>query len=177
MTPLTLTLALVAVLAAALAAVAAVAWRRSVRDAVRRDERAAAQLAELRERLSALEARPAGRNPTTVASEREFVITHLGEEDPTADPVDSAPVKVSLTGPAFADAVVRETVVQTASVVHGLRRALAPETRNRIRFEMRRELKRSRKARKVEVREALREYRARHRTDPAADLTRPEDAA
>ena len=66
-------------------------------------------------------------------------------------------------------AVVRETVVQTASLVQGLRRALAPETRNRIRFEMKRELKRTRKARKVELKEALREYRARHRAD-LADL-------
>ena len=59
---------------------------------------------------------------TATATEREFVITHLGEDEPEPE---RAPVKVSLTGPAFADAVVRETVVQTASLVHGVRRALA----------------------------------------------------
>ena len=91
----------------------------------------------------------------------EFVITHLGEDEEA----DRVPVKISLTGPAFADAVVRETVVQTASLVHGVRRALAPETRNRIRFEMRREIKRSRKDRKAELKQALREHRARRRHD------------
>ena len=46
----------------------------------------------------------------------------------------------------------KETVVQTASLLHGLRRALSPETRNRIWFEMRREVKRSRKQRRAELR-------------------------
>jgi hypothetical protein len=129
------------------------------------------EVALANERLDALErqlAEPAavpGAPATPVVTQQEFVITHLGED--MADDVDRTPVKVSLTGPAFADAVVRETVVQTASVVHGLRRALAPETRNRIRFEMKRELKRSRKDRKAELKEALREYRARHRADVA----------
>jgi len=101
----------------------------------------------------------------------EFVITHLGEVEVPA--ATCAPVRVSLTGPAFADALVRESVVHTASFVHGLRRALAPETRNRIRFEMRRELKRTRKQRRLEAKVALREYRARHR----AALELPEDVA
>jgi hypothetical protein len=130
------------------------------------------QAAALSERLERLEQRltepaPASAAPSSlpVATPQEFVITHLGED--AADDVDRTPVKVSLTAPAFADAVVRETVVQTASVVHGLRRALSPETRNRIRFEMKREIKRSRKDRKAELKEALREYRARHRADVA----------
>jgi len=130
----------------------------------------------LAERLERLEERltepPAAAVPPTtpVLTRQEFVITHLGEE--TAEAGQATPVKVSLTGPAFADAVVRETVVQTASVVHGLRRALAPETRNRIRFEMKREVKRSRKDRRTELKEALREYRARHRAEVADDVRR-----
>jgi hypothetical protein len=156
MTALTITLALVAVVAAALAVALLVAWRRALARAVRRQRAADRETQALRERLEALETRAA-----TVAQpvDHEFVITHLGEPEPAA----AAPVKVTLSGPAFADAVVRESVVQTASLVQGLRRALAPEVWHRIRFEMRRELKRSRKARRVERREALREYRARRR--------------
>jgi hypothetical protein len=163
MTALTITLACAAVVAAVVAVLALVALRRTRREAAR-------ESAALRERLDALEsglarhdARPA------VRTEQEYVITHVGEPEPAAA---APPVPVRLTAPAFADAVLRETVVQTASLVHGVRRALAPETRHRIRFEMRREVKRSRKERKVEVREALREYRARHRA--AADVSAAE---
>lgn len=167
MTALSITLALVAVVAAALALVAVLAWRRALTASVRREEAAEQDLIELRERLAVLErvTAPADRAERPV-DEREFVITRLGTLEPTdTDGADRA--TVSLKAPAFADAVVRETVVQTASLVQGLRRALAPETRNRIRFEMKREVKRSRKDRKLEVKEALREYRARHRAGAA----------
>ena len=72
----------------------------------------------------------------------------------------------------FADLVLRETVVRAASLAHGVRRALAPETRNRIRFEMKREVKRARKQRKADLREARREWEARQR----AAMTDDEDA-
>ena len=58
----------------------------------------------------------------------------------------------TVPGPVFADLLLKETVVQTASLFHGLRRALSPETRNRIRFHMRQEVKRSRKQRRAELR-------------------------
>jgi type II secretory pathway pseudopilin PulG len=169
MTALTIALACVAVVAAVAAVLAVVAQRRARRDAEQQAE-------ALRERLEAVESRLRERTaPPVVRAEQEFVITHLGEVG--ADGAeDRVPVPVRLTAPAFADAVVRETVVQTASLVQGVRRALAPETRNRIRFEMRREIKRSRKDRKAEVKEALREYRARHRAE-VADLPRDEGAA
>lgn len=126
---------------------------------------------ELRERLEAME-----RGLDTLAGARystsggsstddtEYVITSMG----TPARVDEAPV--TLSAPAFADAVVRESVVHTAAFLYGVRRALSPEVRNRIRFEMRREAKRSRKARRVEVKEALREYRARHRAELPDDV-------
>jgi hypothetical protein len=158
MTALMILLACVAAIAAVVAVVALVALRRARRSAER-------EAAALRDRLEALEAgldRLDHRQPPVVRAEREYVITQLGELE-TVD--GEPPVPVRLTAPAFADAVLRETVVQTASLVQGVRRALAPEARNRIRFEMRREVKRSRRARKVEVKEALREYRARHRAD------------
>lgn len=161
--PLVIALVLLALAAVAAVGVALVALRRARRS----HEAAVGELAELRERLAVLE-RADLRGSTTeiVAAEREFVITHLGESESG----DQLPAKVSLTAPAFADAVLRESVVQTAALVHGLRRALAPEARNRIRFEMKRELKRSRKARKVELKAALREYRARHRAEVPPDV-------
>ena len=91
----------------------------------------------------------------------EYVITHVGEPEPEPVPTVAAPV--------FADLLLKETVVQTASLFHGLRRALSPETRNRIRFHMRQEVKRSRKQRRAELREVRREWAARQRAAMAAD--------
>jgi hypothetical protein len=92
----------------------------------------------------------------------EYVITKVGEpEEP--EPVPTVPA------PVFADLVLKETVVQTASLFHGLRRALAPETRNRIRFHMRQEVKRSRKQRRADLKVARREWAARQRAAMAAD--------
>ena len=78
----------------------------------------------------------------------------------------------TVPAPVFADLVLKETVVQAASLFHGLRRALAPETRNRIRFQMRQEVKRSRKQRRTELREARREWAARQRAAMAAERER-----
>jgi hypothetical protein len=86
----------------------------------------------------------------------EFVITRVGEPEP--GPTVAAPV--------FADLLLKESVVQTASLFHGLRRALSAETRNRIRFHMRQEVKRSRKQRRAELREVRREWAARERMSP-----------
>ncbi len=55
----------------------------------------------------------------------------------------------TVPGPQFVDVLLRESLIRTASIAAGLRRALAPEVRNRIRFEMKREVKRSRKQRKL----------------------------
>ena len=91
----------------------------------------------------------------------EYVITQIGEAEP--EPVPTVP------GPVFADLLLKETVVQTASLFQGLRRALSPETRNRIRFHMRQEVKRSRKQRRAELRAVRREWAARQRAAMAAD--------
>ncbi len=50
-------------------------------------------------------------------------------------------------------------LIRLASIAHGLGRALSPETRNRIGFEMRRELRRARKQRRRETRAAWRAQR------------------
>jgi hypothetical protein len=94
--------------------------------------------------------------PVELVGASEFVITRLGSE-PEDEPAPALETRL------FADVVLRETVVRAAALVHGVRRGLSPENRNRIRFEMRREVKRARKSRKAEEREAIREYRARRR--------------
>jgi hypothetical protein len=97
----------------------------------------------------------------------EFVITRVGEPEPVPQPEPVATV----AAPVFADLVLKETVVQTASLFQGLRRALSPETRNRIRFHMRQEVKRSRKQRRAELKEVRREWAARQRAAMPADET------
>ncbi|GAB3079752.1 hypothetical protein [Nocardioides zeae] len=105
-----------------------------------------------------------------------YVITRLGGElsEPAGADGDAAAggaprrtVEVAgrVDGKLFADLLLRETLVRVGAVAHGARRALAPETRNRIRFEMRREVKRSRKERRAEVRQARRELHARQRRE------------
>jgi hypothetical protein len=97
--------------------------------------------------------------PRPAPEQPDYVITHLGEPEQEQE-VEAVP---TVAPGLFADLVLRETVVQTASLLHGVRRALSPETRNRIRFEMRREVKRSRKQRRADLREARREWEARQR--------------
>ncbi|MFC6343600.1 hypothetical protein ACFP8W_16560, partial [Nocardioides hankookensis] len=95
--------------------------------------------------------------------EASFVITDLGREQ-QVDQAEAEPAQTIGTA-LFADLVLRETVVKAASFAHGVRRAFDAETRNRIRFEMKREVKRARKQRKVDTREAVREWQERQRAD------------
>jgi hypothetical protein len=120
--------------------------------------RSAAETAALRDQLAALERRLDRPRATPEAS---YVITDLGH-DPAPETVEE-PQRIDSA--LFADLVLRETVVKAASLAHGVRRALDPETRNRIRFEMRREVRRARKQRKADTREARREWQARRRVD------------
>jgi hypothetical protein len=128
--------------------------------------RSRAEVAGLRERLEALEGRrddatSAAATPPVTAPV-EFVITDLGnrpEPEPAPAPVDA---------PAFADIVLKETVVKAASLAHGVRRGLAPATRNRIRFEMKQEVRRSRKQRRADLKAARRDLYAGQRA--ALDL-------
>ncbi len=68
----------------------------------------------------------------------------------------------------------REAAISAASWWHGLRRVVDPETRFRARWAMKTELKRRRKARRVEITAALQEYRARHAAPEAAIGATPE---
>lgn len=120
---------------------------------------ARAEAAELRSRLDAL----AVRVDRPAREPEEYVITRVGE---AAD--EPPPVPERIDGRLFADIVLRESLVKAASLGHGVRRALAPETRHRIRFEMRREVKRSRKQRRAELKELRRTLHARQREQEVA---------
>jgi hypothetical protein len=102
-----------------------------------------------------------GTEVTARPDEREYVITHLGVADPDGEAVVSAVPMVP--APVFADIVLRESVVRGAALAHGVRRALSARNRNRIRFEFRQEVKRSRRQRRADLRTARREYEARQR--------------
>jgi hypothetical protein len=140
-------------LVALVLAVALVRARSRTEQALARSQ---AETEALREQLAAIERRLAR---PTAAPQASFVITDLGDERATAEPEPAPKIESAL----FADLVLRETVVKAASLAHGVRRAMAAETRNRIRFEMKREVRRARKQRKADTREAVREWQARQR--------------
>ncbi|KRF11518.1 hypothetical protein ASG90_17485 [Nocardioides sp. Soil797] len=127
------------------------------------------EAARLRDRVEAL-ARQMEVRPST----EEFVITGIGRDEPAAE---QAAEPQRIEGRLFADLVVRETVVKAASLTHGVRRALAPATRNRIRFAMRQEVKRSRKERRIEFREVRREMAARRAAGDSLSADPTEDVA
>lgn len=159
---------------ALVALVLLVALTRLRRRTAHQIEAAQAEAAALRERLDRLEQERAAathdrghdrghdRAPEPVRDEREYSITHVGEPRHEGPPA-------TLERTVFADLVLRESVIRIGSLAHGLRRALDAETRNRIRFEMRREVKRARKQRRTEQRDAYREWQARQRADVADD--------
>ncbi|RJS47377.1 hypothetical protein [Nocardioides cavernaquae] len=155
----TLLLALVLVVLVTLAGVLAALLlkeRARSREALARTR---SEAAELRARVDALAAHAAAQDRARREPE-EFVITHLGEPEPE-DYV--GPTATRIDGKLFADLVLRESLVKAAALTHGVRRALAPETRNRIRFEMKREVKRAKRSRKDEFRQVRDEMRARAR--------------
>ena len=81
-----------------------------------------------------------------IAPQAEYLITSVGE------PV---PDRVVLS------ATLGEPLVKAIAFGYGVRRALSPETRNRIAFEMKREVRRARKQRRREEKAAVREARRR----------------
>ncbi|WP_299058071.1 hypothetical protein [uncultured Nocardioides sp.] len=141
---------------ALVAGLAALLLAARTRAAGRRElESARAEGAELRRRVDELErSRAAARTEPVVTP--SVPVPRTGGE----------PVEVeaqTLPAPVFTDMVVRESVIRLASLTHGVRRALGAETRNRVRFEMRREVRRSRKQRRSDMKAALRRMQAEER--------------
>ena len=151
---------------------------RARRRIARRLDAAHAEAEALRTQVEEIQRRLAA-GPTT-RDEQEYLITGL--ETPSLVPRDGystneqEPVP-TVPAPLFADMVLRESVVQAAALAAGLRRALSPESRNRIRFEMRREVKRARKQRRADLRAARREWEDRQRARVDLDEDEPEGSA
>lgn len=121
------------------------------------------QIAEIERVLTAA---PRPERPAPRVQET-YTITGVGgpaaaaSTEPTTEPTTGQAPRIDQA--LFADLVLRETVVRAASLAHGVRRALAPEVRNRVRFEVKREVRRARKQRRADLKEARREWEARQR--------------
>lgn len=102
-------------------------------------------------------------------SDTAYVITDAGTG--AVEPVVADRVVLSTT--------LGEPLVKALALGHGVRRALSAESRHKIRFEMRRESRRTRKGRRREMKDAWRRERARGAAQNTADGAppRPADAA
>jgi hypothetical protein len=140
----------------------------SGRRRVRRDLAASREeLEALRQRveeLSAAETVPVAVPPAG------FLITSIDAADPGA--LEPSAV-VPLSTAEFLSVALGESLVKIASFGYGVRRALSAENRNRIAFEMRREVKRSRRQRRLDVKQARRTPASAARADDGS----AEDAA
>src|SRR3954454_20357054 len=122
-----------------------------------------ADLAGLRDEVDGLRAAAARSELAGPVREQGFVITTLpdGTTPPpqAAAPDDERLPERQLTAGEFASVAVGESMVRLVSLGYGVRRALSAENRNRIRFEMRREVKRARRQRRLDLKEAKRHLR------------------
>jgi len=128
-------------------------------------------LAALHRRLDGLAAGPAsGPEPGPASAEVRapgYTITSMagGTADagaarsPAAEASEVAAAP-SVTGGRVLSVAVGESVVRLLSLGHGVRRALSAENRNRIRFEVRREVRRARRSRRDELKDVRRRLRA-----------------
>lgn len=128
---------------------------------------AQAETAELRNRLDALTEKLERQSSSMIrVDDPAYVITDAGER-PDPNVADA----VVLT------ATVGEPLVKVVAFGHGVRRALSAESRNKIWFEMRREVRRARKQRRREMKDAWRRMQAEDRAAQAEKRPQPADAA
>lgn len=142
-----------------------VAWRSGRRRAAELDA-AREDLAELRARLDELteELRRTGSGTPAVLPSSELVITSAvretavretaGQEVAVRDTARHRSQRPQVPEGAVLSVTLGEPLVKLASWTYGVRRALSPESRNRIAFAMRREVKRARKERRRTARRA-----------------------
>lgn len=124
--------------------------RRRTRGAL---ETARADLLALRARLEELEAARLATPVPAVAPATEYVITTAGDHEraPARQDAPQVPDRAVLS------VTVGEPLVKAVAFGYGVRRALSAESRNRILFAMRREVRRTRKQRRKDARRAARE--------------------
>lgn len=148
------TLLAVAVLVIALVVLQAARRRRSraeVATLLAEREQLQRRVAELTRKAQALQADDG----------QEYVITRIGDDRlPARRDPDRERSGRRVPDQMVLSAAFGEPLVKVLSFGHGVRRALSPESRNRIGFEMRREMRRSRKVRRREMRQAWRQMRA-----------------
>ena len=157
---------LVVALAAAVVAVCLVAV-----SGARARRRLADELAASREEVAAVQHRIDGLarkvDPPARREPQEFVITTAGVPEEATPAVPAGPDRRP-TAREFASVALGESLVTVVSFGWGVRRALSPENRNRIAFEMRREVRRHRKQRRRDLKEAKRLLRAQALDEDAA---------
>jgi hypothetical protein len=152
--PLQVTVAVVVLLLVAVLLVVVLRSRAAARRALATSH---AETELLRQRLEALEERLDSTSASLSDTRDSYLITDAGLEKPQPN----VPDRVVLS------ATFGEPLVKVVAFGHGLARALSPESRNRIWFEMKREVRRARKQRRRETKEAWRAMRADQRA--AAD--------
>jgi hypothetical protein len=115
---------------------------------------AQAETAELRSRLDAISDQLEHQSSTMIrVDDPAFVITDAGAPASRSNVAD----RVVLS------AAVGEPLVKVVAFGHGVRRALSAESRNKIWFEVRREVRRARKQRRREMKDAWRRVQAEER--------------
>jgi hypothetical protein len=134
---------------------------------------AQAETAALHDRLDRLSEQLERQSSTMIrVDDPAYVITDAGE--PPREP--NVPDRVVLS------ATMGEPLVKVVAFGHGLAQALSAESRNKIWFEVRREVRRARKQRRREMKDAWRRVQAEDRAAQANDqdtshTPRPADAA
>jgi hypothetical protein len=125
---------------------------------------AQAETDALRSRLDALTEQMVRQSSSMIrVDDPAYVITDAGSHrlEPTVGD------RVVLT------ATVGEPLVKVVAFGHGVRRALSAESRNKIWFEMRREVRRARKQRRREMKEAWRRMQAEERAAQGDAASKP----
>lgn len=126
------------------------------------------ELAMVQRRLDTLarQVDGASRPVTRDRDEPDYVITTAGlVRDAEREAGLPVPAEPPVSARQFASVALGESLVTLVSLGYGVRRALSAENRNRIGFEMRREVRRARKERKRELKEARRHLRAAQRSE------------
>jgi hypothetical protein len=158
-TPVLITGAAVVLLLLACVLVLTLRGRASRRELAASLSAAQSETAELRRRLDALSEQLERQSSTMIrVDDPAFVITDAGAPELQRSVADSVVLS----------ATVGEPLVKVVAFGHGIRRALSAESRNKIWFEMRREVRRARKQRRREMKVAWRRMQAEDRAEDTA---------